>query len=80
MAKRTGQHPQARFRTKKASSGGDHQHKRKSKWAEVTCPIHGKEMAAATWKPKQVRVPIAKTRKQRTSGCPLCNNEKGQKP
>ncbi len=76
MAKKTGQHPQARFRTQKPSTGGDHQHKIKSKWAEVTCAKHGREMAGATWKPKQVAVPIAQTKKQRQSGCPLCNKGK----
>ena len=48
--------------------------KKKAVWAEVTCTLHGKSQAGG-WKPNQVAVPIATTRKERVSGCPMCNME-----
>lgn len=47
---------------------------KKTKWAEVTCELHGKKMSNATWKDKfpQVKVSIAKNRRERRSGCPEC--------
>lgn len=45
---------------------------KKTKWGEVTCSLHGKEMANAQWKPKQVKVSVPSKRAEKTAGCPKC--------
>jgi hypothetical protein len=49
---------------------------KKTKWAEVSCEIHGKEMANNPWKRKQVKVAIPRSKRERMSGCPECNKLK----
>lgn len=66
------QHPQARWRVGKASSDGGHMRKKKTKWAETTCEIHGKALAGSPWKLKQVSVAVPENKRQRMSGCPEC--------
>lgn len=49
---------------------------KKVKWGEVTCELHGKPMANAPWKARQVRVPLPTTRAEKYIGCPECNMAK----
>ena len=48
---------------------------RKIKWGEVTCDTHGKQMANAPWKPKQVKVTVPDKRKLKYAGCPECTKK-----
>lgn len=48
---------------------------KKTKWAEVSCPIHGKpdpDSKVNGWKPKQVKLSLPSTKRERMSGCPIC--------
>lgn len=49
--------------------------KKKAVWAEVTCDRHGKQMANAIWKSKQVKVPVPRNKREKMSGCPECKTE-----
>lgn len=49
---------------------------KRTKWAEVSCDIHGKEMAGNTWKGKQVRVSIPTSKRDKMAGCPQCSKDK----
>ena len=76
MAKRSIQHPQARWRVIRPSSSGEHQHRRKAKWAEITCKVHGRQMVGATWKLPQVVVALPKNKRDRITECPFCLQER----
>ena len=77
MKKQT-QHPQARHRKEKPSSDGAHQRRRKTKWAEVTCTVHGRPLIGSPWKSPQVKVPVPTSKRKSIGPCPLCELERKQ--
>lgn len=52
---------------------------KKTKWSEVSCPIHGKpdpDTKVNSWKEKQVKLTLPENKREKRSGCPLCRKSK----